>query len=91
LMRRNNKNNDNHILTPTERLFYQRMSMEGIKQVIDECWKIIKSGDNECCKMELMQVALEANVQLCNMLKSMKEQYGSVSNEASDNNDVYGP
>jgi hypothetical protein len=37
------KDNDNHILTPTERLFYQRMSMEGIKQIIDECWKIIKN------------------------------------------------
>jgi hypothetical protein len=39
--------------------------------------------------MEAMQIALEANVQLCNMLKTMKQQYGSVS---SDNNyDVYGP
>ena len=26
-----NKYNDGHILTPTERLFYQRMSMDGVK------------------------------------------------------------
>jgi hypothetical protein len=76
---RNNKNNDGHILTPTERLFYQRMSMEGVKQIIDECWKIIKNPEvHECKAMEAMQIALEANVQLCNMLKSMKQQYGSV-------------
>jgi hypothetical protein len=41
--------------------------------------------------MEAMQIGLEVNVQLCNMLKTMKQQYGSVSSEASDNNDVYGP
>jgi hypothetical protein len=50
--------------------------MEGIKQIIDECWKIIKNPqEHECKAMEAMQIALEANVQLCNMLKSMKEQY----------------
>jgi hypothetical protein len=47
---RNNKYNDNHILTPTERLFYQRMSMEGVKQIIDECWKIIKNPQEHECK-----------------------------------------
>jgi len=39
--------------------------------------------------MEAMQIALEANVQLCDMLKSMKQQYGSVSSH--NNDDVYGP
>jgi hypothetical protein len=34
--------------------------------------------------MEAMQIALEANVQLCNMLKTMKQQYGSVSESESD-------
>jgi hypothetical protein len=91
-----NKYNDGHILTPTERLFYQRMSMEGIKQIIDECWKTVNNPEEqECHKMEALQIALEANVQLCNMLKAMKQQYGSVSsdndNDNSNNNDVYGP
>ena len=89
-MIRNNNSNDGHILTPTERLFYQRMSMEGINQIIDECWKIIKNPqEHECKAMEAMQIALEANVQLCDMLKSMKQQYGSVSSH--NNDDVYGP
>jgi hypothetical protein len=88
-----NSKNDGHILTPTERLFYQKASIEGVKQIIDECWKLIKSPDNECCKMEAMQVALEANVQLCNMLKTMKQQYGSVEEalSKSDNDYDYGP
>jgi DNA-binding CsgD family transcriptional regulator len=35
LMRNNNKNNDNHILTPAERVFCQRMAMEGTQKIID--------------------------------------------------------
>ena len=47
--------------------------MEGVKQIIDECWKIIKNPqEHECKAMEAMQIALKANVQLCNMLKTMK-------------------
>jgi hypothetical protein len=45
--------------------------------------------EHECKAMEAMQIALEANVQLANMLRSMKQQYGSVSSD--NNNDVYGP
>lgn len=94
-MRRNNKNNnDGHILTPTELLFYQRMSMEGIKQIIDECWKIVNKPDEqeEGYKIAALHVALEANVQLCDMLKAFKQQYGVSSSSSSDNNnDVYGP
>jgi len=66
------------------------MSMEGVKQIIDECWKIIKNPqEHECKAMEAMQIALEANVQLCNMLKTMKRRYGSVPSD--NNDDVYGP
>jgi hypothetical protein len=40
--------------------------------------------------METMHIALEANVQLCTMLKTMKQQYGSVS-ERSESDFDYGP
>ena len=64
--------------------------MEGVKQIIDECWKIIKNPqEHECKAMEAMQIALEANVQLCNMLKTMKQQYRSVS-EKSESDFDYG-
>jgi septation ring formation regulator EzrA len=88
-MRRNNNNkNDGHILTPTERLFYQRMSIEGIKQIIDECWKIVKNTEEEeCHKIVALQTALEANVQLCNMLKTKEQQYGSVSEKSESDFD----
>ena len=91
-MNSKNNYNDGHILTPTERLFYQRMSMEGIKQIIDECWKIIKNPqEHECKAMEAMQIALEANVQLANMLKTMKQQYFPAATTDHDNSYDYGP
>jgi hypothetical protein len=78
-MRRNNNGNnknDSHILTPTERLFYQRISIEGTQKIIDECWKIVKSCDEqEACKISALSIALEGQVQLCDMLKAMKQQY----------------
>jgi hypothetical protein len=42
--------------------------------------------------MEAMQIALEANVQLCNMLKTMKQQYGSLEEalKKSDHDYDYG-
>jgi hypothetical protein len=96
-MRRNNSssnnNNKGHILTPTERLFYQRISIEGTQKIIDECWKIVKSSDEqEACKISALSIALEGQVQLCDMLKAFKQQYGVSSSSSSDNsNDVYGP
>jgi hypothetical protein len=38
-----------------------------------------------------MQIALEANVQLANMLKSMKEQYYPAATTDHDNSYDYGP
>jgi hypothetical protein len=51
--------------------------MEGTQRIIDECWKIIKSPEEqeEGYKIVALHVAHEGNVQLANMLKSMKEQY----------------
>jgi hypothetical protein len=62
---RNNNYNDNHILTPTERLFYQRMAMEGTKRIIDECWKLIKDEKDEEAerKITALHPARDCNVQ----------------------------
>ena len=59
MRRHNNKNNDGHILTPTERLFYQRLAMEGTQKIIDECWKIIKNPEEqeEGYKLAALQIA----------------------------------
>jgi len=86
---RNNKNNDNHILTPTERLFYQRIAIEGTQKIIDECWKIVNKPDEqeEGYKMSALHIALEGNVQLCNTLKNMKEQYYPAA--SADHNSDY--
>jgi hypothetical protein len=51
-MRRNNKNN-NHILTPNERLFYQRKAIEGTQQIIEECWKIVNQNQRNPNREEL--------------------------------------
>jgi hypothetical protein len=32
----NNKNNNDHILTPAERVFYPRIAMEGTEKIIEE-------------------------------------------------------
>jgi hypothetical protein len=78
-MRNNNNknNNDNHILTPTERVFYQRLAMEGTQKIMDECWKIINNPDQQedGYKIAASQIALDGNVQIAEMLKSMKQQY----------------
>jgi len=34
MIRRSNIKNNNHILTPNERLFYQRIAIEGTQQII---------------------------------------------------------
>jgi hypothetical protein len=52
------------------------MSIEGIQQIIEECWKIVRNPEEEeQNKMSALHIALEGNVQLANMLKSMKERY----------------
>jgi hypothetical protein len=86
---RNNNNNNNHILTLNERLFYQRLAIDGTKRIIDECWKIVNNSDSneqeEGYKIAALHVALEGNVQLANMLKSMKEQYYPAATTDHDN------
>jgi hypothetical protein len=94
--RNNNNDNDNHILTPTERLFYQRLAMEGTQKIIDECWKIINNPNEqeEGYKMSALHIALEGNVQIAEMLKSMKEQYyhsAAAADHDHDHNYDYGP
>jgi hypothetical protein len=52
---------------------------------------IIKNPqEHECKAMEAMQIALEANVQLCNMLKTIKQQYGSVDKFSEESDFDYG-
>jgi hypothetical protein len=41
--------------------------------------------------MEAMQIALEANVQLCNKLKSMKEQYYPAATTDRNSDYDFGP
>jgi hypothetical protein len=71
------RNNNNHILTPTERVFYQRLAMEGTLKIMDECWKIINNPDQQedVYKIAALHIALDGNVQIAEMLKSMKQQY----------------
>lgn len=66
---RNNKNNDNHILTLKERAFYIRMSIEGTQRVIEECLTSYKKDGN----LEALKIAMDGHVQLCDMLKKIKE------------------
>jgi hypothetical protein len=40
---RNNKNNYDHFLTPNERVYYARQSIDGTQKIIDEMWKVIKN------------------------------------------------
>lgn len=61
-MRNNNNYNDNRIVTPTERLFYQRLPMEGTQRIIDECWKIIRNEREELKIMALQRKSLKVNL-----------------------------
>lgn len=67
--RRNNKNNDNHILTLNERFFYQRLAIDGTQRIIDECWKIVNNPaeQDQERKSTALHIALEGQVQLCDM------------------------
>lgn len=67
---RNNKNNsDNHILTLEERAFYMLQSIDGTQNVIKECMKRYRKDGN----LEALKIAMDGNVQLCDMLKKVKE------------------
>ena len=64
-----NKNNYNNLLTLDERAFYIRMSIEGTQKIIEECLTSYKKDGN----LEALKIAMDANVQLCDMLKKIKE------------------
>lgn len=40
---RRNSNRNNHILTRDERVFYQRVAIEGTQKIIAECWKVVNN------------------------------------------------
>jgi hypothetical protein len=88
-----NKNNYNydHFLTPNERVFYARQSIDGTQKVIDECWKVIKNpnetGDR---KMLALQLALEGTKSKIDMLKIMKQLFEELYPIAADHDYDYG-
>jgi len=84
MRRSNNKNNDNHILTPNERLFYQRMAIDGTQRIIDECLTRYKKDGN----LDALKLALDGNVQLADMFRMIKEQYYPAST-ATDHDNSY--
>jgi hypothetical protein len=75
---RNNKNNYNydHFLTPNERVFYSRQSIDGTQQIIDEMWKVIKNPkETQDRKMMALQLAFEGTKSKIDMLKIIKQMY----------------
>ena len=63
--------NDNHILTPDERAFYMRQSIEGTQTIIQECLARYQEDGN----LEALRIAFDGYVQLCDMLKKVNELY----------------
>jgi hypothetical protein len=76
-------NNDDHILTPKERLFYEHLAIEGTQKIIEESMKIVREcmkitenpKEAEENKITALRLTLDANVQVADMLKRMKQQY----------------
>jgi hypothetical protein len=69
-MRRRN----NNILTPTERVFYIRRSIEEIHKVIDECSKVINNPEtDEEKRMMALDLLSDANVELEVGLKALEK------------------
>lgn len=97
MYRRRNNNNDNHILSRDERVFYQRVAIEGTQKIIAECWKVVKDPkekDNER-KQEALRIALDGNAAVLDMLSKMKGQYFPAASADYDNSnssdyDYYG-
>jgi hypothetical protein len=76
----NNKNSYDHFLTPNERVFYVRQSIDETQKIIDECWKVIRNPKEQESKvMEALELALYANVSLAEMLKIVKQLYQDLS------------
>jgi hypothetical protein len=55
-------------------MFYQRLGMEGTQRIIAECLTRYEKDGN----MFALKLALDGNVQLAEMLRNMKQHYGSV-------------
>jgi hypothetical protein len=86
----NNNKNYIHFLTPNERVFYARQSIDGTQQIIDEMWKVIKNpketGDR---KMMALQLAFEGTRSKIDMLKIVKQLYQDL-HPIADNDHNYG-
>jgi hypothetical protein len=68
-----NKNNYDHFLTPSERVFYARQSIDGTQKVIVEMWKVIKNPkETEDRKMMALELAFEGTKNKMNMLRVVK-------------------
>jgi hypothetical protein len=88
----NNKNNHNydHFLTPNERVFYARQSIDGTQKVIDECWKVITNPkETEERKMMALQLAFEGTKNEIDMLKTVKQLFEGLY-PITDNDNDYG-
>jgi hypothetical protein len=67
---RNNKDSD-HLLTPDERAFYIRTSLEDTQRIIQECMTRYRKDGN----LSAIKLALDGYVQVAETLKKIKEQY----------------
>jgi hypothetical protein len=97
-MRRRNNNdnyNYNHILTRDERVFYQRIAIEGTQKIIAECWKVVNNPKekDERKTMEALRIALDGNAAVLDMLSKLKGQYfpaAAAADHESDYDYYYG-
>jgi hypothetical protein len=82
----NNKNkNYDHFLTPSERVFCARQSIDGTQKVIDEMWNVIRNPkETEDRKMMALQLAFEGTKSKIEMLKTAKQMYEDLYPIADD-------
>jgi hypothetical protein len=81
-----------HFLTPNERVFYARQSIDGTQKVIDECWMAIRNpketGDR---RMMALQLAFESTKSKIDMLKMVKQLFQDLYPIDADHDYDYGP
>ena len=65
-----NKNSD-HILTPDERALHIRSSIHGLQRIYGECLAKYEEDGN----LDSLRLAFECQVQITQMLKTIKEEY----------------
>jgi hypothetical protein len=69
------------------KLFYTQISIEGIRAILKECWKNIKSNDSKIdidAKLMYLQLAKECNESILRMSNEMVLEY--MLNPTSHNN-----